>query len=75
MKVTSAQANKLFRKLNEEYASLLLNEKDSSTFLASVGEDAESVRPDYDYKAVRDRLNEIEEQLRKLKHAQRTRRK
>lgn len=69
MKYTSAQANKLFRKISEEYASLLQNEKDSSLFLASIGEDVESVRPAYDYAATQARLEELERQTRVLKHA------
>ena len=49
MKYTSAQANKLLKKLNDEYDLLLAEEAESSTFLAAMGEDPESVRPEYDY--------------------------
>lgn len=49
MKYTSAEAGKLLKKLNDERASLLLREENSKDFLAAVGEDLESVRPDYNF--------------------------
>ena len=49
MKYTSAQANKLLKKLNDEYSALLDREQRSRTFRAAMGEDIESVRPAYDY--------------------------
>lgn len=47
MKMTSAQAAKLLRQLKEELSALHLRENNSRCFLASLGEDPESVRPDY----------------------------
>jgi hypothetical protein len=49
MKYTSAQANKLLKKLNDEYSALLDKEQRSRDFRAAMGEDVESVRPAYDY--------------------------
>ena len=49
MKYTSAQANKLLKKLNDEYSALLHKEQRSRDFRAAMGEDIESVRPAYDY--------------------------
>lgn len=49
MKYTSAQANKLLKKLNDEYSALLDKEQRSRDFRAAMGEDIESVRPAYDY--------------------------
>lgn len=69
MKYTSAQANKLLRKLNEDYDALIVNERESYTFLASVGEDVESVRPEYDYTETQKQLQEIEEKVLVVKHA------
>jgi hypothetical protein len=66
---TSAQASKLLCKLQEEYQNLALTEENSKTFIASVGEDPESVRPEYDYEATRDALSGLQEKIRKLKHA------
>lgn len=48
MKYTSSEANKLLRRLNEERDAVLVKEQKSSTFLAAMGEDPESVRPKYD---------------------------
>ena len=69
MKYTSAQANKLLKKLNDEYNQLLTEETDSSTFLAAMGEKPESVRPKYDYEKTKKSLENLESQIIKLKHA------
>ncbi len=69
MELTSAEAAKLLRKLNDEHDSLLSNEVQSREFLAAVGEDMESVRPEYDYTAVQAQLDALEEKIRRLKHA------
>ena len=58
MKYTSAQANKLLKKLNDEYSALLDKEQRSRDFRAAMGEDIESVR-----------LEELEGAIRRLKHA------
>lgn len=69
MKLTSAEASKLLKKLMLEYESLKKKEVLSSTFLASVGEDPETVRPKYDYYETKEKLDELELKIRKLKHA------
>ncbi len=69
MKYTSAQANKLLKKLNDEYAALLDKETRSRDFRAAMGEDVESVRPVYDYTETQARLVELERKIRALKHA------
>ena len=69
MKYTSAEAAKLLRKLNEEKAALELKEEKSSTFVAAVGEDVESVRPAYDYKSTQAALVELDRKIRVVKHA------
>lgn len=69
MKYTSAEAGKLLKKLNDERASILLREENGKEFLAAVGEDIESVRPDYNFATTQVALNEIETKIRKLKHA------
>lgn len=48
MKCTSAEAGKMLRKLMEEKSSIEMRECKGKEFLAAVGEDLESVRPDYD---------------------------
>ena len=69
MKCTSAQANKLLKKLNDEYSALLDREQRSRDFRAAMGEDIESVRPAYDYAKTQARLEELEGTIRRLKHA------
>ena len=69
MKYTSAQANKLLKKLNDTYHALLQEEEQSSTFLAAMGEDPETLRPDYVYADTQDSLWETERQILTVKHA------
>mgnify|MGYP006958135984 FL=1 len=69
MNYTSAQANKLLKKLNDEYTALLDKETRSRDFRAAMGEDVESVRPAYDYAETQTRLAALEAKIRKLKHA------
>ena len=69
MKYTSAQANKLLRQLQEERNALLIEESQGSSFIAATIEDVESVRPAYDYAAVRNDLGAVEAKIRKVKHA------
>ena len=69
MKYTSAQVNKLLKKLNDEYSALLDREQRSRDFRAAMGEDIESVRPAYDYAKTQARLEELEGTIRRLKHA------
>lgn len=67
--MTSAEAAKLLRKLNDEQASLLAREENCRQFLASVGEDVEACRPAYDYAETQAMLQDLEDQIRTLKHA------
>lgn len=69
MKYTSAEAGKLLKKLNDEQRSILLRELNGKEFLAAVGEDVESVRPDYDFVKIQAELLEVETKIRKIKHA------
>lgn len=69
MKCTFAEAGKMLRKLMEEKSSIEMREYNGKEFLAAVGEDLESVRPDYDFAKTQSALAEVEEKIRKLKHA------
>ena len=68
MKVTSAEANKLLRKLNDDHDALKQMEAESRIFVAATTEALEDARPDYDYEATQRSLAELELQIRKLKH-------
>lgn len=69
MRVTSAQAAKLLRQLNDELRALQLKEANSSSFVAAIQEDVESVCPAYNFKEMRDAQAEVECKIRKVKHA------
>lgn len=68
MKITSAEAAKLLRQLNDEYANICMDERNSKEFNSAVGEDAEELRPAYDYADTQRRLDELNAKIRKLKH-------
>lgn len=68
-RLTSAQANKELKKLNEELSSLFSQEKQSCTFVAATTEDLEEARPEYDFGKMQDKIAEIQEKITKLKHA------
>ncbi len=69
MLYTSAEAAKLLRKLNEEHKAVVAMELKSREFNAALGENVESVRPEYDYKAVQKQLEALEQSIRTVKHA------
>ena len=69
MKYTSAEANKLLKKLNDEIQTLASREAIGKEFLAAVGEDVESVRPDYSFAETQKKLCATEEKVRIVKHA------
>ena len=69
MKYNSAQAAKLLSKLQQDFDRLTVLEANAKTFLASVGEDPESVRPEYDYEATKKELDALSAKIRKVKHA------
>ena len=65
MEYTSAEANKLLKKLNDAHQARLYEEEQCSTFLAAMGEEPESLRPEYDYTAAQEKLRELEEKIMK----------
>lgn len=69
MKMTSAQAAKELRKLNDQHDALLARENKSREFVAAIQEDVEKVRPEYDYAGTQEELARMETQIRTLKHA------
>ena len=66
MKMSSKEANKLLKKLNEDYKALLSEEEMSKTFVASVQEKVEECRPKYDYEEMQKALTDLEDKIRKL---------
>ena len=69
MKANSAVANKMLKKITEEYEALKVKEAHSKDFLASVNENPDSIRPKYDFSKTQAELYVLEEKIRKIKHA------
>ena len=67
MKMTSAYANKLIKKLNEDKEFWCNKERKSCTYIAAV--DEEPVIPEYDFAQVSANIAEIDEKIVKIKHA------
>lgn len=69
VQLTSAEAAKILKKLNEELSSVMRKEEQSKDFLAAMGEDPETVRPKYDYEDTSKKIDELETKIRILKHS------
>ena len=69
MEYTSSEANKLLKKLTQDYNDLLSLERQSRTFVAASGEDIESIRPEYDFDDMQERIYDAQMKIRKVKHA------
>ena len=69
MKLTSSQAAKLLRQLNEEYTTLIAEERESSLFVAAIQENPDDVRPAYDFQEMQARLDALDAKIRSIKHA------
>lgn len=66
-KMTSAYANKLLKKLNEDKE--FWNNKERNGYLYVAAVDEEPVIPDYDYCDVAKNIEEIDDKIVKIKHA------
>lgn len=69
MQCTSAEANKMLKKLYQDRADLLQQETESCTFTAATVENLEDARPAYDYGDTQQKLLAIEKKVRAIKHA------
>ncbi len=67
MKMTSAYANKVLKKLYDDKEFLISNENQGMTYVASTEE--EPVIPEYDYSATSADIAAIDEKIVKIKHA------
>lgn len=68
MLLTSAEANKRLRKLNEEMTALELKESKAAVFNAAMGEDEEKIRPEYSFDETQEQLESLRNQIISLKH-------
>ena len=69
MKYTSAEANKLVKKIEEKIRMLLVAESKASVFNAAAGEDVEALRPEYSFAQTQAALEDLQAKLRTVKHA------
>ena len=69
MKVNPAVANKMLKKITEEYEALKVKEAQSKDFLVSLNEKPDSIRPKYDFNKTQSEIYAYEEKIRKIKHA------
>lgn len=69
IEMTSAEANKYLKKLNEERDALLRREYEAKTFIAATSEDIEAARPAYDYPMAQQTLEALSREIRCVKHA------
>lgn len=66
--LTSSQAAKLLKQFDGKIKDLLNNESKAATFVTAMGEDAEAVRPDYDYLYTQAELDRLQKLVLSLKH-------
>ena len=69
MKYTSAELSKELKKLRSLRAMLLDKEIKTSVFHCAVGENAEELRPAYDYQATQDELDRLNDSILAIRHA------
>ena len=69
MRCTSAEANKLLKKLYEEREMLSREEAQASVFVAATVENVGDVRPAYSFDEMNERINGVEQKILKVKHA------
>ena len=69
MKYTSAEAGKLVKKLEDKVQDILSREEKAALFRVASGEDAESLRPEYDFNKTQDEIERLRGQIRTVKHA------
>lgn len=69
MQYTSAEANKLLKKLNEEKVLLNNDFRNKHSFIAAVEENVEDVRPEFNLTEYFDKLEKLNSDIQKVKHA------
>jgi len=68
MQMTLAEANKELKKLQVKYERLKNDEKDGSTFIASINENTESNRPNFDMMEYLKEVDKVVNEMKELKH-------
>jgi len=68
MKYTSAEANKLLKKVEQQIRDIRMKEHRRAHFKVASGEDTESLRPEYDFLEIQAQLESLEAMVRTIKH-------
>ena len=69
MRVTSTEAAKIVKELSEKVLLLKNIDEKSRVFYASVGENPEDVRPEYDFVESSNEIARLQAEIRHIKHA------
>lgn len=69
MRITSDEANKILKKLDDEKRILFQDIDNRATFIASVSEDAEKLRPEFNFVDALKKIDEIDAKMLKIKSA------
>lgn len=69
MKYTSAEAGKLVKKLEDKVRDILEVEGKTAIFRAASGEDADALRPEYDFLKTQEEIETLRSRIRAVKHA------
>lgn len=69
MLVTSAEANKKLKQLYEQEDKLLTNMRKASVFSVASGENAEELRPEFNYILYINEHKKLAEEIRNIKHS------
>ena len=69
MKITSAQANKMLKQLEDDKDAILKEEQNFKIYHAAVGEDAETLKPEYFFAETQGRVDRIDREVMQLRHA------
>ena len=69
MQYTSAEAGKLVKKLEDKVRDILSHEGKSAIFRVASGEDADSLRPEYNFSKTQEEIEYLRKQIRTVKHA------
>ena len=69
MLYTSSEANKLLTAIKQEIDLIAAEEEQVKTFVCATIENVDDVRPAYDYDKTQQKIDELYEKMRKIKHA------
>ena len=69
MKITSAEANKMLRQLEDEKETILKEEQNYKVYHAAVGEDEKALRPEYNFHETQGQIEKIDREIMELRHA------